>query len=56
MDETPMRAIEMVRSIREQLHEETKGMTSDEFKEFVAREAGKALEPSGRTGEARPAA
>lgn len=56
MDETPMRAIEMVRSIRDQLHEETKGMTPDEFKEFVARETGKAVQPSSRPVEARPAA
>jgi hypothetical protein len=56
MDETPIRAIEMVRSIRDQLHEETREMTPEELKEFVAREAGKALQPSGRQVEARPAA
>ena len=56
MDETPIRAVELVRSIRDQLHEETKEMTPQEFKEFVTREAGKALQPSGRSAEARPAA
>jgi hypothetical protein len=47
MDETPIRAVEMVRSIRDQLHEEAKDMTPDEFREFVTREAGKALQSSG---------
>jgi hypothetical protein len=56
MDETPIRAVEMVRSIRDQLHEETKGMTAEEFKAFVTRESGKALQPSRRSAKARPAA
>jgi hypothetical protein len=56
MDETPIRAVEMVRSIRDQLHEETRTMTPEEFREFVTREAGKALQASNRAAKARPAA
>jgi hypothetical protein len=56
MDETPIRAVEMVRAIRDQLHEETRAMTPEEFREFVSREAGKALQNSNRTAKARPAA
>ena len=56
MDETPIRAVELVRSIRDQLHEETKEMTPEEFLEFVSREAGKALQSSNRAAKARPAA
>lgn len=56
MDETPIRAIELVRSIRDQLYEETKGMTADEFKEFVTRESEKVLQPSTHGEVARPAA
>jgi hypothetical protein len=56
MDETPIHAVEMVRSIRDQLHEETKEMTPAEFREFVTREAGKALQRSHRPTKARPAA
>jgi proteasome lid subunit RPN8/RPN11 len=42
MDETPIKAVELVRSIRDQMYEETKGMSPDEFMAFIAREAGKA--------------
>lgn len=56
MDETPIRTAELVRSIHDQLYEETREMTSEEFTAFVTREAGKALQQSGRPSEARPAA
>ena len=54
MDETPISTVELVRSIRDQLYEETKEMTPDQFKEFVTREAGKAIQPFDRHSEARP--
>ena len=56
MDETPIRAVEMVRSIRDQLHEETKEMSPEEFRAFVTQEAGKALRTSKPPAKARPAA
>jgi hypothetical protein len=56
MDEAPIRTIEMVRSIRDQLFEETRRMTPEEFKEFVTRESEKALQPSARTNGRQPTA
>ncbi|HST59254.1 MAG TPA: hypothetical protein VLK84_11205 [Longimicrobium sp.] len=41
MDETPIKAVELTRSIRDQMYEETKSMSPDEFMAFIAREAGK---------------
>jgi hypothetical protein len=56
MDETPIRAVELVRSIRDQLYEETKTMSPEEFKAFVTRESRKPLPPARQEEEARPAA
>ncbi|HYW11981.1 MAG TPA: hypothetical protein VE871_08490 [Longimicrobium sp.] len=42
MTETPIKAVELTRSIRDQMYEETKSMTPDEFVAFITREAGKA--------------
>lgn len=42
MDETPIRAVELTRSIRDQMYEETKDMSPDEFIAFITREAAKA--------------
>jgi hypothetical protein len=39
---TEIQAVELVRSIRDQLYEETKRMSPEELKEFIAREAAKA--------------
>lgn len=39
MDETQIKAIELVRSIRDQMYEETKHMSPDELMAFIAREA-----------------
>lgn len=52
MEEAPIQAIEMVRSIREQLYEETRRMTPEEFVEFVTRESEKVLQPSAPTNGA----
>lgn len=50
MDETPIHAVEMVRSIRDQLYEETRQMSPEEFMEFIAREAGKVIEAPAQVG------
>jgi hypothetical protein len=39
MDETQIKAVELVRSIRDQMYEETKHMSPDEFLAFITREA-----------------
>lgn len=39
MGETPIRAVEMVRAIRDEIYEETKDLSREELKEFFAREA-----------------
>jgi hypothetical protein len=52
MDETPIHAVEMVRSIRDQLYEETRRMSPEEFMEFITREAGKVTESPREIGTA----
>ena len=42
MDEAPIKAVELTRSIRDQMYEETKDMSPDELMAFVTREAAKA--------------
>jgi hypothetical protein len=37
--ETPIRAVEMVRAIRDEIYEETKDLSREELKAFFAREA-----------------
>ena len=39
MTETPIRAVEMVRAIRDAIYEETKDLSREELKAFFAREA-----------------
>ena len=56
MDEKPIRAVEMVREIRDRLHEETKHMSPEEFSQFVTREANRARQDSHQLAEAQPAA
>lgn len=41
MDGTPIKTVELTRSIRDQMYEETKSMSPDEFMAFIASEAGK---------------
>lgn len=56
MKETDIRAVELVRSIRDQLYEETKSLTPEELRDFVAREARRTMpEPPARTSK-QPAA
>lgn len=47
MDKTEIRAVELVRSIRAQIYEETKGFSAEEFKEFIRCEAAKTVQGSG---------
>jgi hypothetical protein len=39
MNETPIKAVEMVRAIRDRMYEQTRDMTPDEYLDFIAREA-----------------
>jgi hypothetical protein len=39
MEQTPIRAVEMVRAIRDAIYEETKDLSREELKDFFAREA-----------------
>jgi hypothetical protein len=39
MEETPIRAVEMVRAIRDAIYEETKNLSREELKAFYTREA-----------------
>lgn len=57
MDKTGIKANEMVRAIRDQMHEETKDMTSEEFVEYIHREAEAARRERKKAGDrTRPAA
>jgi len=51
-------AVEMVRAIRDQLYEETKLLTPEELRAFIAREAGKVVSADEEGGDpsTRPAA
>lgn len=56
MKETEIRAVELVRSIRDQLYEETKSLSPEEMRAFIAREARRTTpEPPERTSK-QPAA
>lgn len=44
MDETPIRAVEMVRSIRDQFYEQTKWMSPEELIAFITSEASHAAQ------------
>jgi hypothetical protein len=58
MSKTNIRAVEMVRSIRDQIYEETKQLSPEEFIAFIARESARASREteSGRPSSGRPAA
>jgi hypothetical protein len=47
MKQTPIRAVEMVRAIRDTIYEETKHLSREELKAFFAREAA-AMREEGR--------
>jgi hypothetical protein len=59
MKQTPIRAVEMVRTIRDAMYEETKHLSREELKEFFAREAAAMREasehPQPNGASARPA-
>jgi hypothetical protein len=50
MEKTEIRAVEMVREIRDQFYEDTKGLSREEFIAFIQRKASKVT-----TERARPA-
>jgi hypothetical protein len=58
MDEAPIKAVELVRSIRDEMYEEIKGLSPDQLKAFITREAQKAggTYPSAVPSADRPAA
>ena len=51
METIEIRAVETVRRIRDQFYEDTKGMSSDELKAFITREADKARSEPGEAGQ-----
>ena len=59
MKQIPIRAVEMVRTIRDAIYEETKHLSREELKGFFAREAAAMREESRRSqpgaGSAQPA-
>jgi hypothetical protein len=55
MSTSAIRAVEMIRNIRNQLVEETQGLSAEEFKAFIAREAQKVAEQP-KHSRRRPAA
>lgn len=59
MEQTPIRAVEMVRTIRDAMYEETKHLSREELKVFFAREGAAMREASERSqpdsASARPA-
>jgi hypothetical protein len=59
MKKTPIRAVEMVRTIRDAIYEETKDLSREELKAFFAREAAAMRQESRRPqpggGGAEPA-
>jgi hypothetical protein len=46
MEKTEIRAVELVRAIRDQLYEETKELSAEEFQAFIAREARRGAKPT----------
>ena len=61
MKQTPIRAVEMVRTIRDAIYEETKHLSGEELKEFFAREAAamrqesQRSQPDGGSAQSAPA-
>jgi hypothetical protein len=56
MGTSEIRAIEMVRSIRDELYRETKQLSAEDLKAFIAREASKATQKQGKSPSRRPGA
>ena len=46
MDPTPIKAVELVRSIRDVMYEEMKGLSAEELKAYIERKAAVVLRPS----------
>jgi hypothetical protein len=56
MEPTQIRAVELVRAIRDQLHEETKHLSREELKAFYAHEAAAARAEAERQQHTRRSA
>jgi hypothetical protein len=58
MEQTPIKAVEMVRRIRDRMYEETRDMSPDEFQAFIAREAARTIDrrPAEQSPHGRSAA
>ena len=54
MEQTPIRAVEMVRTIRDAIYEETKDLSREELKAFFAREAAAMRQESRDGGSTQP--
>lgn len=55
MKNTPIRALEMVRAIRDAIYEETKNLSREELKGFFAREAAAMRQENQREETTSPA-
>lgn len=58
MAKNEINAVEMVRAIRDRMYEETKGMSREQFLEYIHRKAARVLDQDTANGtkSARPAA
>lgn len=58
MDEAPIKAVELVRGIRDEMYNEMKELSTEELQSFIAREARKATsaQSAAARSSARPAA
>ena len=56
MEQIPIQAVEMVRTIRDEIYEETKDLSSEDLKTYFAREAAAVRQESQhRSGCSQPA-
>ena len=56
MKETEIRALELVRGIRDQIYEETKSLSPEELRAFIAREAHRSTPEPPEHSSKQPAA
>ena len=57
METNEINAVEMVRAIRDRMYEETRGMSREQYLEYIRRKAERVLnEAAAKTANARPTA
>lgn len=57
MDRNEINAVEMVRAIRDRMYEETRGMSREQYLEYIRGKAERVLnEAAAKTANARPSA